>query len=52
MDEETKNKIADYFDPWELVSLLGSRLSTRDIVDAFEDDVEDALEGLEELMNE
>jgi hypothetical protein len=50
MDEETKNRIADYFDAWELVDFLSSRISTRDIIDAFEDDIEDLLDEIEEEM--
>lgn len=50
MDEEIKGRIADYFDPWELVSFLGKRLSTRDIIDAFEDDIEDSLDDIEKEM--
>jgi hypothetical protein len=50
MDQETKERIADYFDPWELVSFLGEKLSTRDIIDAFEDEIEDVLEEIEEEM--
>lgn len=48
MDKETKERIADYFDAWELVEFLGKRLSTRDIIDAFEDEIEEALEDIEE----
>lgn len=50
MDNETKERIADYYEPWELVSFLGKKLSTRDIIDAFEDEVEDALSDIEEDM--
>lgn len=50
MDEETKNRIADYFDAWELVNFLDKRISTRDIIDAFEDDIEDLLSEIEEEM--
>lgn len=49
MDEETKNRIADYFEAHELVEYLRT-ISARDIVDAFEDEVEAALEDIEELM--
>jgi hypothetical protein len=48
MDEETKARLADYFDAWDLVELL--RIPTRDVIDAFEDEVLDALEDLEEIM--
>jgi hypothetical protein len=48
MDEETKNRLADYFEAWDLVELL--RIPTKDIIEAFEDEVENALEDLEEIM--
>lgn len=48
MNEEIKARLADYFDAWDLVELL--RIPTRDVIEAFEDEVEDALEDLEELM--
>lgn len=48
MDEETKNRIADYFDPWDLVHYLG--LTTEEIVSAFEDEIEEKLAAIEELM--
>lgn len=48
MDEQTKNRIADYFDSWELVEYLG--LTTEEIVEAFEDTIGDRLSAIEELM--
>lgn len=48
MDKETKQRIADYFDPWVLVEYLG--ISTEDIIEAFEDEVEEKLAEIEELM--
>lgn len=48
MDEETKNRIADYFDAGNLAEYLG--ISSREIIEAFPDEVEDALEDIEELM--
>lgn len=50
MDEETKDRIEDYFDPWELVYFLDKKLSTRDIINAFEDDIEDSLTDIEDEM--
>lgn len=47
LDNETKERIADYFEPWELVEFLGKRLETRDIIDAFEEDIEDFLDEIE-----
>lgn len=48
MDEELKNRIADRFDSWELAEYL--RLDTLSLINAFEDEVLDVLEDLEELM--
>ena len=48
MDDETKNRISDFFSPSEIAEYLG--ISTRDILDAFPDEVEDALSEIEELM--
>jgi hypothetical protein len=48
MDDETKARIADYFDPWDLVQYLN--LSTAEIIQAFEDEIADVLEDVEELM--
>lgn len=48
IDEETVNRISDYFEPTELVEYLG--LSSRDLVLAFPDEVSDALDDIEELM--
>jgi hypothetical protein len=48
MDNDTKQRIADYFDPWDLVELLG--LTTEEIVEAFEDAIEEKLDAIEELM--
>jgi hypothetical protein len=50
LDNETKDMIADYFEPWELVEFLGKKVSTRDIIDAFEDEIDDSLEDIEEEM--
>jgi hypothetical protein len=48
LDRDTKNRIIDYFDPWDLVEFLG--VKTEDIVEAFEVEVEDLLDDIEELM--
>jgi hypothetical protein len=48
MDKETKQRLADYFDPWDLVEYLG--ISVEAIVDAFESEIEERLEAIEELM--
>lgn len=48
MDEETINRIADYFEPSELAEYLG--LTSKDLILAFPDEVSDSLEDIEELM--
>lgn len=48
MDKEALERIADFFDPWDLVDLLG--LTTKDIVEAFPEAIEEAIEDIEELM--
>lgn len=48
MDKETKARLADFFEPWDFVQLLG--LTTEQIIEAFEDVVEDNLEDLDEIM--
>ena len=48
MDEELRKAIADYFDPGNLVEFLG--LTTDQILEEFNDEVEDALEDIKELM--
>jgi hypothetical protein len=48
--EEDLNRIADYFEAWELVEYLRERISTRDILDSFPDDIEDVLEELLEFI--
>lgn len=48
MDKETLERIADYFDGHELAEYL--KLSARDIIEAFPEEVEEALDDIEELM--
>ena len=48
MMDEDMNRVADYFEPWDLIQLLG--LSTAEVVQAFEDEVRDALDDLEDIM--
>jgi len=47
VDEDLKH-VADYFESWELAELL--RLDTLELIRAFEDEVLDKLNELEELM--
>lgn len=48
LDKETRNRLADYFTAVELVELLG--IEVTDFIDAFEVEIEDALDDLEEIM--
>lgn len=48
MDKETKLRIMDFFEAWDLVDFL--QLSTEEVIDAFEDKMEEALEDIEEYM--
>jgi hypothetical protein len=48
LDKETKARIADYFEASDLVDLL--KLAVTDIVDAFEDDIEEAIDDIEDVM--
>jgi hypothetical protein len=48
MDNETKDRIADYFDAWDLVELLG--IPTSDIIEAFGDLVEERLNEIDDIM--
>lgn len=49
MDSETKARIADYFTGFELCEYL--QLPVEDVIDRFEDEILEALEDIEELMN-
>ena len=48
MDKETKARIADYFEGFELVEYL--QIKVGDVIDRFEDEIEEALDDIEELM--
>lgn len=48
LDRDVKERIADFFEPWELVEYLGAKID--DVIDAFEDEIEERLGDLEELM--
>lgn len=48
LDKEAKQRIIDYFDAWDLVEFLG--ISTEDVVDAFEAEIEERLDDIEEMM--
>ena len=46
--KETKERIADFFDASELVDIL--QIPAMDVIEAFEDDFEEALDDIEEIM--
>lgn len=48
MDELIKQRIADYFEAYDLVEYLG--VSTMQIIEAFEEEIEAKLDAIEELM--
>lgn len=48
IDAFEKAKLADYFDSWELAELLQTPIL--DFIDAFEIEIEDVLEDLEDIM--
>jgi hypothetical protein len=48
LDLETKKRIADFFDGWELVEFL--QLKIDEVVDAFEDEIEENIDDIEEFM--
>jgi hypothetical protein len=48
MDKETKERLTDYFDSWELCEYL--RIPMDAFLEQFESEIEEALEDIEELM--
>lgn len=48
MDTETRKRIEDFFEGFELVEFL--QISVEDIIDRFEDEIEEAIEEIEELI--
>jgi hypothetical protein len=48
MDEELRKAIADYFDAGDFAEFIG--VTTEQLIDAFEDEVEDNLDEILELM--
>lgn len=48
MDDEQKARIADFFTAAELVEYL--QISAEDVIAAFGDEIEEAIEDIEELM--
>jgi hypothetical protein len=48
VDEETKERLADFFEGFELVEYL--QIPVEEIIARFEDEINEALEDIEELM--
>ena len=48
MTQDFKARLSDFFEAWELAEFL--QLRTEDIVNAFEDEIEELEEELEEFM--
>jgi len=48
MDAETRKRIEDFFEGFELVEFL--QISVSDVCEAFEDEIEEYLDEIEELM--
>lgn len=48
LDKETRERIADYFDAADLVDFL--QVKTSDVVEAFELEIEDAIEDIEDMI--
>ncbi len=48
LHKEVKDRVADFFDPWDLIEFL--QISVEDVIEAFEDEIEEALDDVEELM--
>lgn len=48
MDNEFKRRLEDFFDAWNLIEFL--QVETKEVIDAFEDEIENCAEELEEFM--
>jgi hypothetical protein len=48
MTREQKDRLIDFFEGFELVEYL--QLKTEDIIDRFEDEIDEAIDDIEELM--
>jgi hypothetical protein len=48
VDTETSKRIEDFFEGFELVEFL--QISVSDVIEAFEDEIEEHLDEIEELM--
>jgi hypothetical protein len=50
LSSEERNRIADFFEPWELVQLLLTSKDMEDLIDFLEEEIEEALDDLNEIM--
>jgi len=48
LSKEVKARIADYFEAADLVDFL--QLKVEDVIEAFEDDIEESLDDIEDMM--
>lgn len=48
LSKDERNRIMDFFEPWELVQLL--KVDYDALVELLEDEIEDALPDLNEIM--
>lgn len=48
IDTELRKAIADYFDPGDFAEFIG--VGTLDLIDAFEENVEEVMEDIKEMM--
>lgn len=53
LSEEVKGRLADFFEPSELVEYLseGCGVTIEEVVEAFEEVIEEHLDDIEELMD-
>lgn len=50
LTKDERDRIADYFEPWELVQLLAGDVDIQDLIDFLEDEIENALPDLNDIM--
>lgn len=48
LDKETKTRLAAFFEGFELVEYL--QITAEDVIERFEDEIEEALDDIDELM--
>lgn len=50
LTKDERDRIEDYFEPWELVQLLGEDVQISELIDFLEDEIENALDDLNDIM--